>query len=182
MVRLHPAGPDRDRPQPGDPLRARSDRLWRAHQRHQHRHRFRRTARCSCHGRRRPRDAGGRQFPRQQPACAGASSRRPPDQGAHVPQQQRQRRIFGRGQRTRHAGGDTRPHLRILFHHQAGRGRHRHRPVDLEIDRRTPQRQDLVRGGAAEGRALRRRVAGDRTGGPPQSAALRGRAPVCATR
>ena len=72
----------------------------------------------------------------------------------------RRRRILGRRQRAGHSAGDPRPHLRILFHHQAGRCRHRHRPVDLALDRRTPQRQDLVRRSTAAGRPLRRRVAG----------------------
>ncbi len=96
-----------------------------------------------------------------QHALAGVA-RRPADQGADISQRPRQSRLFDRGQRTRCAGSDPFAHLRILFHHQAGRRRHRHRPVDLEIDHRTAQRQHLVRGSPAEGCALRRPVAGDR--------------------
>ena len=172
MVRLHPTGADRNRPQPGRALGAGSHRLWRALERHRRRHRIRR--RRSAGGARRCRSShpGRGQFPGQQPARAGGSADRPPHQGAHLPRQERHRRILGRGQRTGHSAGDPRSHLRILFHHQAGRRRHRHRPFDLEIDRRTPQRQDLVRGSAARRRSIRRRTA-DARGPEPER---RGRA------
>ena len=141
MVRLHPTAPGRDRPQPGDPRRARGHRLWRALERHHHRHRFRPRS-AAGHGRCRPRHPGGGQFPDQQPARAG---RRSPATGAS--------RCAPSAASDGNAGFSVEdngpgipeairaPHLRILFHHQAGRRRHRHRPVDLEIDRRTAQWQ-----------------------------------------
>ena len=60
---------------------------------------------------------------------------------------ERQGRLLGRGHRPRHSGGDPRPDLQFLFHHQAGRRRHRHRPVHLQVDRRAAPGHDPLRGG-----------------------------------
>ena len=65
-----------------------------------------------------------------------------------------------RGHRTRHSSGHPAPHLRFLFHHQAGRRRNGHRPVHLQGHRRAPQGNHPLRGGRSQRRPLRGRTAG----------------------
>ena len=149
MVRLHPTVPDRDRPQQRGARRARGDRLWRALERHHHRYRFRAGRRCRCMA-----DAdhitqvAANFLVNSQHALAAISGeRRIKVRTFRVDERQRaasRSRTTGRASR-RHPA----PHLRILLHHQAGRRRHRHRPVDLQVDRRAPQGHDLVRGSRA---------------------------------
>ena len=122
-----------------DPRGARGHRLWRALERHQHRHRSSPPGRCRCW----PMPTTS---PRSPPiSWSTASTRWPPPTASAASRcgpsalERRQCRLLGRGQRPGHPDGDPPPHLRILFHHQAGRRRHRHRPVDLEVDRRAPQ-------------------------------------------
>ena len=77
----------------------------------------------------------------------------------------------GGGQRSRHPARGHAPHLRLLLHHQAGRGRHRSGSVDLPRDRALGGRRDHAENARSEGALFRVRLPAAAASRPVASAA-----------
>ena len=112
-------------------------------------------------GRCRPDQPGPDQPRRQRRAgdgrVAGAAS---PDHRNHVRCRRRDHPAHRHGHRPGHPRRDPLAHLRAVLHHQAGRPRHRRRPLGVSRHRRRAWRHHHGRGRAGRRRRLRRAAAG----------------------